>query len=160
MSEETAPAAAEPLVPQVPIITQPTPTPSNGTPGAPDQPLSLPQTPGPGDAAPGLDAELEDVELAAAPAPGPDVRVLIRDRISLPGIDETSWNENHMDILDEFVRDSNQLLVAYIDPNDNLSLSFSLPPPGSFSELCYFIRNPRPTEEDLQRMQIMSSNSY
>ena len=153
MSDETTPVASEPPVPvlPVPVVTQPTPTPSTGQPGAADQPLSVPQTPAPGDAAPGPEPELENLEIEAAPPPGPDVRMLIRERISLPGIDETSWNDNHMDILEEFVQDSKQLLVAYTDPDGNLSLSFDLPAPGSFSELCYFIRNARPTEEDLQR---------
>ena len=65
---------------------------------------------------------------------------MFRERVCLRDITEDSWTEAHMDLVDEFLNNSDQrLLVAYNDSINGFTLEPNIPF-VAVDELTYFIR--------------------
>ena len=65
---------------------------------------------------------------------------MFKERICLSNLTEESWTDAHMDLIDEFVNNSEQrLLVAYVDTINGFTLEPNIPY-ASVEEITYFIR--------------------
>ncbi|XP_074657783.1 dynein axonemal heavy chain 2-like [Tubulanus polymorphus] len=75
---------------------------------------------------------------------GPTVRQLIKERVTVTGLKEEMWSDQHYAIVDAFVVDnSRRLLIAYIDAINGLVIASEIPASG-VDELTYFIKSDKP----------------
>ena len=66
-------------------------------------------------------------------------RDMIRERVTVSQLKADMWTVDHIGIIENFTRDTQRLLVAYIDTINGLTLEHTIPT-NPVEELTYFIK--------------------
>ena len=64
---------------------------------------------------------------------------MVKERISLTGLEDDMWTDEHMQRIDRFITNGEKLLVAYIDNINGFVLNNSMPL-SAVKQLVYFVK--------------------